>query len=262
MLLGPGRAVWGWQVQLFTHSADEDFFSWVKSWRSAPVTSCNSLPPSAGGEHSFIKEAGISLGKESYGGTVGLFSFFFLLFFLDELRPRGVVILARTSDNLHYCVQIERMCQSNSYLFLLVYVRGLKKKEERNKETNTWIWFHFSVFQIRFPLWLGIPDSSILTPELTCALSCELWDNYPAGLAHFPSVIIARSGNKAAGSLHSLRHPTTPLPPPLPSTHRITGGKQLASVVDSAPIASIGGLMAWGWTIISGWDVATNGRTS
>lgn len=82
--------------------------------------------------------------------------------------------------------------------------------------------FHFSVFQHALDSQCGL---AYLTPPsrhwsspvgIPHALSCELWDNYPAGLALFPSVIIVCTGNKAARSLHSLRHPllTTPHPTP------------------------------------------------
>lgn len=62
--------------------------------------------------------------------------------FLYELRPWGVVILAWRSDSLYHQFQMERMCQSNSYLFLLVYVWNVKRKK-----IKLCLLFHFSVFQ-------------------------------------------------------------------------------------------------------------------
>lgn len=128
------------------------------------------------------------------------------------------------------------MCQSYTYLFLLVYVWDAKGEKIKL------CLFHFFGFLHGIDphcglAYLALPSRRWSSPVgIPHALSCELWDNYPAGLASFPSVIIACSGNKAASSLRSIWHPQTPLTP----TPKITGGKQLVSVVTSALIASMG----------------------
>lgn len=110
--------------------------------------------------------------REQWRKVVFFCCFFFYLY---ELRPRGVVILAWRSDSLYHRFLMERICQSNSHLFLLVYVWNVKWGKKK-KVVCVVSLFGFPA-RVRFPLRLGIPDSSIQTLELTCGNSpcTQLW---------------------------------------------------------------------------------------
>lgn len=147
-------------------------------------------------------------------------SFSFLFFNLYELTPWGVVILAWRLDSLYHHLTFRwKDCQLNSHLLLLVYVWNVK-----GRKIKLCLSFYFSAFQHGLDslcglVYLTLPSRRWSSPVgIPHALSCELWDNYPAGLAPFPSVIIASSGNKATRSLCSLQH-SSPHQHPSPHAH-------------------------------------------
>lgn len=112
--------------------------------------------------------------REQWRKVVFFCCFFFYLY---ELRPRGVVILAWRSDSLYHRFLMERICQSNSHLFLLVYVWNVKWGKKKKKLCVS---FHFLVFQHGLDshcglAYLTLPSRRWSSPVgIPHALSCEL----------------------------------------------------------------------------------------